>query len=153
MSCVRIVDTSVLCNLLRVPNKDQDAERAAAEFRAGLEDGDVFLLPIVVIYETGNHIAQAPSGSKRRIVAEGFVQLVRNAFEGTFPFVPTPLQNPEDMVEWLDGFPDRAMAGMGFGDLAITKVWEQQCELNHGRRVTIWSYDKHLQGYDQPPRI
>jgi hypothetical protein len=153
MSRIRIVDTTVLCNLLRVPNKDQDAERAAKEFRAGLADGDVFLLPVAVIYETGNHVAQAPGGGKRRVVAEEFVRLVRNAFEGVLPFVPTPLQNPEEMVEWLDEFPNRAMAGMGFGDLAITKVWEQQCELNRGRRVMIWSYDKHLQGYDRRPRI
>jgi len=113
----------------------------------------VFLLPVAVIYETGNHIAHVPDGGKRRVVAEGFVELVRRAFEGELPFTPTPLQNPEAMVEWLDEFPDRAMTGMGFGDLSITKVWEQQCGLNRGRRVAIWSYDKHLQGYDQPPRI
>ena len=153
MSCVRIVDTSVLCNLLRVPNMDQDAERAAAEFRRAQEDRDVFLLPVAVIYETGNHVAHIASGGKRRVVAEGFVQLVRSAFEGDFPFVPTPLQNPEEMVEWLDEFPDRAMTGTGFGDLAITKVWDEQRELNRSRRVMIWSYDRHLQGYDEPPRI
>lgn len=42
---------------------------------------------------------------------------------------------------------------MGFGDLAITKVWDEQRALNQARRVLIWSYDKHLQGYDQAPRI
>jgi hypothetical protein len=61
LSCIRIVDTSVLCNLLRVPHKDQDAEIAAEEFREAQEDKDVFLLPIAVIYETGNHIAQVPT--------------------------------------------------------------------------------------------
>ena len=153
MSCIRIVDTSVLCNLLRVPNKDQDAGRAAREFGEAQQARDVFLLPIPVIYETGNHIAQSPNGAKRRAVAIGFVELVRKAFEGEIPFTPTPLQNPEDMTRWLDEFPNLASAGMGFGDLAITKVWEEQSELNHGRRVLIWSYDKHLQGYDRPPRV
>lgn len=153
MSCIRIVDTSVLCNLLRVPHKDQDAEIAVEEFREAQEDKDVFLLPIAVIYETGNHIAQSPNGAKRRVVAEGFVELVRKAFEGEIPFTPTPLQHPEDMVQWLDEFPNHAATGMGFGDLSITKVWEQQCKLNQSRRVLIWSYDKHLQGYDRSPRI
>jgi hypothetical protein len=153
MSSVRIVDTSVLCNLLRVPNKDQDAERAAREFRAAQAAKDVFLLPIAVIYETGNHIAQSPDGGKRRVVAQGFVELVRKAFEGEIPFTPTPLQNPEDVINWLDEFPDRATAGMGFGDLAITKVWEEQCALNHGRRVLIWSYDRHLTGFDRDARL
>jgi hypothetical protein len=153
VSCVRIVDTSVLCNLLRVNNMDQDAERAAREFSAALANGDVFLLPVAVIYETGNHIAHVADGGKRRAVAEGFVDLVRKAFEGDIPFVPTPLHYPEDMVEWLDEFPDRATRGMGFGDLSITKVWHEQRALNQARRVMIWSYDKHLQGYDQAPRI
>lgn len=153
MSCVRIVDTSVLCNLLRVPNKDQDAERATREFREAQDANDVFLLPVAVIYETGNHIAQSPNGAKRRVVADLFVELVRKAFEGEIPFTPTPLQNPEDMIDWLDEFPDCATAGMGFGDLAITKVWEEQCALNQARRVLIWSYDKHLTGYDRAARI
>lgn len=153
MSCVRIVDTSVLCNLLRVPNKDQDAERATREFREAQDANDVLLLPIAVIYETGNHIAQSPNGAKRRVVADLFVELVRKAFEGEIPFTPTPLQNPEDMINWLDEFPDCATAAMGFGDLAITKVWEEQCALNQARRVLIWSYDKHLAGYDRAARI
>ena len=153
MSAVRIVDTSVLCNLLRVPQMDQDAGRAAQEFLHAQAGRDVFLLPIPVIYETGNHIGQVANGAKRRAVAEGFVQLVRQAFTGEIPFTPTPLQNLEEMAEWLDEFPDRATTGMGFSDLAITKVWEEQCALNQSRRVLIWSYDKHLAGYDQPPRI
>lgn len=153
MSCVRIVDTSVLCNLLRVPHKDQDADIAVEEFGEAQRSRDVFLLPIAVIYETGNHIAQSPNGARRRIVAEGFVELVRKAFGGEIPFTPTPLQNPEDMVRWLDEFPDRAANGMGFGDLSITKVWEEQCRLNQGRRVLIWSYDRHLRGYDRLPKL
>lgn len=153
MSAVRIVDTSVLCNLLRVPNMDQDADRAAREFSRAQADGDYFLLPVAVIYETGNHIAHVANGSKRRAVAEGFAQLVRQAFLGEIPFTPTPLQNPEEMADWLDEFPDCAARGMGFGDLAITKVWDEQRARNQSRRVLIWSYDAHLSGYDQPPRI
>lgn len=153
MSCVRIVDTSVLCNLLRVPHMDQDAERAAREFSSALANGDVFLLPVAVIYETGNHIAHVADGGKRRAVAQGFVDLVRKAFGGEIPFVPTPLQDPEGMAVWLSEFPDQAARGMGFGDLAITKVWDEQRALNQARRVLIWSYDRHLQGYDQAPRV
>jgi hypothetical protein len=45
------------------------------------------------------------------------------------------------------------MTGMGFADLSITKVFEPQCALNRSRRVTIWSYDQHLAGYGQAPRV
>ena len=153
MACVRIVGTSVLCNLLRVPNMDQEGDRAETEFRAAIRDRDVLLLPIAVIYETGNHIAQTGDGRRRRNVAQAFVDLVQKAFDGEIPFTPTPLQNPDEMRGWIAQFPDGAMMGMGFGDLAIIKVFEQQCNLNESRRVMIWSYDQHLMGYDRAPRL
>lgn len=146
---IRIIDTSVLCNILRVPNKDQDGDRATAELRGAIEAGDVLLLPTGVIYETGNHIAQNGDGNTRRKVARAFVDLVRKAFSGELPFVPTPLQNPDEMLKWIAEFPASAVTGMGFGDLSIIKIFHQQCDLNHGRRVAIWSYDQHLQSYDR----
>ena len=102
---VRIVDTSVLCNILRVPNRDQEDARAEAELREALRAEDVLLLPIAVIYETGNHIAQNGDGRKRRIVASAFVDLVQKAFRGEVPFTPTPLHDADDMMEWLAQFP------------------------------------------------
>ena len=153
MACVRIVDTSVLCNLLRVPNMDQDAGRATREFREALTAGDALLLPIPVIYETGNHIAQNGDGRQRRAVARGFTELVEKAFGAELPFIPTPLQDPDDLLVWLAEFPDRAAEGIGFADLSIIKVFEQQCEWNQARRVMIWSYDRHLAGYDRAARM
>ncbi|HET7462979.1 MAG TPA: AAA family ATPase [Longimicrobium sp.] len=32
-------------------------------------------------------------------------------------------------------------------------IFHQQCDLNHGRRVVIWSYDQHLQSYDRAPLL
>jgi hypothetical protein len=153
MGCIRIVDTSVLCNLLRVPNLEQEAERAAQEFRDAIRVRDALLLPIAVIYETGNHIAQNGDGRKRRAVAGAFTQMVELAFSGKIPFTPTPLQNPDDLLAWLPEFPDRAVKGIGFADLSIIKGFEQQCERNQARRVMIWSYDQHLVGYDRAARV
>lgn len=132
---------------------DQEGTRAAAELREALRQKDVLLLPVAVIYETGNHIAQNGDGRVRREVARAFVELVQKAFSGEVPFTPTPLHNAEDMLEWVAQFPDRAREGMGFGDLSLTKIFDQQCDLNHARRVLIWSYDRHLQGFDRAPRL
>jgi hypothetical protein len=153
MGCIRIVDTSVLCNLLHVPTMDQDAGRADREFRDAVNARDALLLPIPVIYETGNHIAQNGDGRRRRTVAAAFTEMVELAFSGRIPFTPTPLQDHEDMLAWLSEFPERAVAGMGFADLSIVKVFEQQCERNQARRVMIWSYDRHLAGYDRAARV
>jgi len=150
---IRIIDTSVLCNLLRVPNRDQESARATEELREAFASGDALLLPIPVIYETGNHIAQNGDGTVRRKVARAFVELVQKAFNGTIPFTPTPLQDTDEVLGWIAEFPEHAAAGMGLGDLSIIKIFHQQCDLNHGRRVVIWSYDKHLQGFDRPPLL
>ena len=153
MRCIRIVDTTVLCNLLGVPHRNQQEARARDELARALEDGDRLLLPIAAIYETGNHIAHSGTGGERRAAALRFVDMVRQAIEGSLPFTPTPTQAHDAFVRWLDLFPDRAMEGIGLGDLSIIQVWEEQCALNMGRRVVIWSYDHHLAGYDRPPRI
>jgi predicted nucleic acid-binding protein len=150
---VRIVDTSVLCNILRVPNMDQERTRAEAELREALRGNDVLLLPVAVIYETGNHIAQNGDGRVRRAIAGAFVELVQKAFSGEVPFTPTPLHDAEDMLEWVAQFPGRASEGVGFGDLSLTRIFDRQCELNAGRRVLIWSYDRHLQGFDRAARL
>lgn len=152
-SAIRIIDTSVLCNILHVPTKNQQSARAERELREALRQKDVLLLPVAVIYETGNHIAQNGDGRVRRKIARAFVDLVQKAFSGEVPFTPTPLQNPDEMLEWVAVFPDRAGQGVGFGDLSIIRIFEHQCDLNHGRRVLIWSYDKHLQSYDRAARL
>ena len=36
------------------------------------------------------------------------------------------------------------------GDLSIIHDWRRLCEQNPQRRVTIWSLDQHLAGYDRP---
>jgi predicted nucleic acid-binding protein len=153
VSAICIVDTSVFCSILRIPNRDQHHDRAMAELTAHVGARDTLLLPLAAIYETGNHLAQNGSGQQRRSAAERFVQQVRAAFTGEAPWTPTPMPLPEDFAAWLDGFPDHAMRGIGLGDLSIIRVWERQCELHHARRVLVWSYDAHLSGYDRPPLL
>lgn len=153
MSAVCIIDTSVFCHILNVFRRDAEHARAVAELRAMVADEHTLLLPLATIYETGNHIAQNGDGRVRRRTAELFVQQVRAAFAGTAPWSPTLVPEPEDFMQWLAGFPDHAARGVGMGDLSIIQAWEQQCALNQGRRVYIWTYDEHLRGYDQRARL
>jgi predicted ATPase len=50
---------------------------------------------------------------------------------------------------WLDGFPDHAVNGISLADLSIIREFERQCELHRLRRVFVWSFDGHLNGYDR----
>lgn len=151
MSSIRIIDTSVFCNILNVPGRSQQQVQALQELNGFLKAGDSLLLPIATVLETGNHIAQCSDGRLRRQAAERFAKQVRLAIAGDIPFTPTPFPTAGDVAVWISDFPDKATQGIGFGDLSIIKVFERQCELNRSRRVLIWAYDAHLSAHDRQP--
>jgi hypothetical protein len=144
-----IVDTTVFCNVLDVPGYNQDKDEALATLRNYISERFSLLLPLATVYETGNHIAHVPDGQLRRKAAVRFVEQVRLAVDGKSPWTPTPLPGAEELASWLAEFPDRAMRGVSLADLSIIKLFQRQCSLHRARRVFIWSYDRHLQGYDR----
>lgn len=153
LRAIGIIDTSVFCNILRVPNRCQDADEIHRQLRAIISEGlTELLLPTTSILETGNHIAQNGDGRLRRAHAESFVTQVISAFEGEAPWTPTVFPNREDILSWIHEFPECAMREVSFGDLTIIKLWEAQRELyQRRRRVYIWTCDEDLKGYDTHP--
>jgi len=148
---VCLVDTSIFCNVLEVPNRCQDKDAVLDGLREKIESGWSLLLPVAAIIETGNHIAQVADGRQRRGVAERFVEQVKMALNGEAPWVVTPLPEKEAWLAWLNEFPEHAMREVGIGDLTIIKEFERQCTLYSMRRVLIWSLDGDLDGYDRIP--
>ena len=73
------------------------------------------------------------------------------ALNGEAPWALIPLPDAEQLVRWLDGFPDRAMQGVSMGDQSIIRAWEDACARHRSQRVSIWSLDQHLQGHDRTP--
>jgi hypothetical protein len=147
-----ILDTSVLCNVLDIPSKNQQCREARAALRDWIAGGADLLLPLAAIYETGRHISQLSKGSLRRKTARYFVDQVRKALAGEAPWKPCPLPVPQELGDWLDRFPDAAMRGQSLADLSLIYLWETQCQLHPARRVLIWSCDRDdLAGYDRAP--
>jgi predicted nucleic acid-binding protein len=148
-----LIDTSVFCNVIRVPNRDQHHAAVMARLKQLITDKTTLLLPMAAVVETGNHIAQNGDGRERRQAAERFVNTVTEAMGGNAPWTPTPFLELASLQAWLAEYPDRAMSGLGLGDLTMVKEWERQCALHRGRRVFIWSLDKHLRTFDRAPEI
>jgi hypothetical protein len=146
-----LIDTSILCEFLEVPNHCARAGEIAAELRLKIEHGETLLLPMSSILETGNHIGQNGDGRQRRAAAERFVELVEQAIRGATPFTPTPFFEPEQLLTWLREFPDWVGHGSGFADLTIAQEFHRQRALNPLRRVYIWSLDRHLSSFDFTP--
>jgi predicted nucleic acid-binding protein len=146
-----IIDTSVFVEILAVPGKSQAIEEIRAELEEWIESDAALLLPMAVIIETGNHIAQVSNGRKRRRAAKDFVERVQEALDGKSPFEPTPSFAVDTLREWLPSFVQRATAGIGMADASLIELWEQQRALNQARRVLIWSLDEDLSSYDTDP--
>lgn len=147
---VCILDTTVLCNLIPVPGRDQQRDGVTAQMAAHLDRGLEMVLPLAAMIETGNHIAACGDGVVRRDTAARFVTLVTQAIEGETPFIPTRFFQSRELLGWLSVFPDSAMRGIGLADLSIAKEFHHQCALHPHGRVFIWSLDRHLSSYDRP---
>lgn len=152
MKSIAIIDTSIFCNLVPVPNMDNDRQTVLQELENLIKDNTALLLPMAAILETGNHIGQNGNGSQRRIAAQKFSQMVTQAIEGEAPWTPVPFWENTDLLDWLKVFPDSAMRSVGLGDLSMSKLWEQQCILHAARRVFVWTLDAHLKKCDTGPR-
>lgn len=151
MKAVAIVDTSIFCNILNIPNMNSSRSKVVDDFKKLVEEDTSFLLPMAAVYETGNHIAQLPNGGNRRRFAEVFVQQVQQAIHGDAPWIILQVPTLEEIGMWLIEFPDSAMRNVSMGDLSIIKEWEKAKKRTPYLRVFIWSLDQDLMGYDHQP--
>lgn len=154
MSALVIVDSSVFFHIVEIPENTANSQRSEVllEFRERAKAGDIFLLPIATIIETGNLVAKRGHAQERRVVAGRYVDRVSHALAGESPFRPTRFFARNELAAWLIDFPERAMEGKGMGDVSLIAEWERQKSLNPKRRVRIWAHDRRdLAGYDTNP--
>jgi hypothetical protein len=157
MSSICPIDTSVLLNFLNVPNRNEHRKLVLKDFQTYAESGCIFLLPMATIIETGNHIAQNGDGTKRRETAIRFVDIVKATFRGEAPWRPTTFATTEEIMLWIDQFPDLAgknkapdkQEGTSFGDLSIIEEFKKSCKRFPMSEVFIWSLDSDLSSYHQ----
>ncbi|MBK1707249.1 PIN domain-containing protein [Halochromatium glycolicum] len=150
MSAICLVDTTVFLEILNVPIKAKRHQETLAQLRERIaSNSEELFLPMATVLETGNHIGQNGDGQQRRQCAERFVEQVRLALEGKSPFKPLRFLDEPDFLVWLQDFPEHASRGSGLGDLSIIQDWQRLCAQNPHRRVYIWSFDRHLIGYDR----
>lgn len=145
LPAIVLVDTSVLVELLRVPNLYGRHEQIVSEFMSRHERGETLLLPVASVFETGNHIAQNGDGRQRRAAAKRFVELVAKALRGDLPFTPTRDLRTADLSSLIEGFADDAMREVSLGDRSILQELTHQRRLHHrGRPVEVWTLDQAL---------
>ncbi len=119
-----------------------------------------FILPMATILETGNHIAQNGDGGTRRKTALRFCDAVKGAFNGEAPWRPSEFPRSEEVLTWIDSYPDYAgqnksptktTEGTSFGDLSIIKEYEKCRNRFNMSEIFIWSLDSDLMTYHYSP--
>ena len=146
---VRLIDTSVMANLLEIPHMCDDAEEIKKQWREVLQSEEVLILPLATIIETGNHIAHISDGHIRRSIAGKFGQYLRKTAEGEAPWQLYGVELDKEGLRYLaDHIEENASIEVGVGDMSIIYAYEQYKNKVPGiGRIMIWSTDRHMQGY------
>jgi hypothetical protein len=149
-----LVDTSILCELLRLPGKfnEERHKDVREQVAIGQESGDLFILPLATVIETGNHIGQIANGALRRRAAVAFSELLRAALDDRVSWLHTLAWGDDGLGELADGFvPWATDFGSGLGDYSIVRDFTNLCRQHRHARVRVWSLDQHLASYDRSP--
>lgn len=147
---VHFVDTSVLLNLLQVPNRCQRHDEIKQEYERCFNNGDSFIFPMATLVETGNHIAHIADGNQRWIIANRFADLVEQAEQLKNNMSVIPALTSAELTAVLHAFRNCAVQEVGFGDASIVEqyntYWREKQPIGE---IRIWSTDTHLCGYHQ----
>lgn len=149
---VRFIDTSIVMNLLEIPQRCQDAKKIKEEFNKVIRDNETLILPMPTIIESGNHISHISDGNIRRDRAIKFQTFLRKTALQEAPWKLYGIEfSSEDLLVLAEQFPDYAQKmEMGIGDMSIIRFYEKYKEdIPAIGRIMIWSTDKHLKNFKE----
>ena len=147
---VRFIDTSIIMNLLEIPDMCRDKEAVKEEFKKAVEEGEILILPVATIIESGNHIAHINNGNIIREKAIKFKEFLEKTAKEEAPWTlyGTELKK-DDLLALAGEFPEKALTlRMGIGDMSIIRFYENfKATVPAVGRIMIWSTDTHLKNY------
>jgi len=155
MKKVLIIDTSILCVYLGVPEKDTcgsdknkwDKQRVDELLQKEEKESTTFVLPLAAIIETGNHIAQA--SSKQYEMAQALAEIMVKAADEKTPWAAftdqSVLWEAEGLRTLAAQWPDLAVQKISIGDATIITVAEYYAKI--GFQVEILTGDNGLKAY------
>lgn len=146
---VKFIDTSVMLNLLEVPNMCSDKEIVREQWKESLDAGDFLIMPAATIIETGNHIAHINNGNIRRKIAGQFGEYLRKTASGEAPWKLYGVKDmKEELLYFADNIENFATREIGIGDMSIIYAYQQYIkEVPAIGSIMIWSTDYHFREY------
>lgn len=157
---VAILDTCLACVWLEVPRKevvgadnDQwDTERVQCEITERTREGYEIVLPIAVMIEMGNHIAQIKQDNRVEYI-ERFRSMMSAALEGTSPWILFNNQNElwkrDHLIPLIDTWETLNERGEKHSLADVSLLDIATYYRNAGYEVTILTADRLLKAYEQ----
>lgn len=155
MKKVMVVDTSILCVWLNVPEMSPcgpqddswDNERVETKIEEERQNGTLFVLPLASIIETGNHITHV-HGDIYSLV-NNFVDFIVQAADGVIPWAAFTAQNslwgPNGLKSLAQRWRNAAVSRQSLADASIVDVAEYYAQA--GYDVEILTADTGLRAY------
>lgn len=154
-----IIDTSYLLEFLELPARSTPNSAREIKLRLGraIQSGDRLYVPVPVLFELANFIAQVPHEERRKALARWFAKTVKSSVEEGNPFVLVPVGGRDIMLDLAELLSlcetfARSFAHRQVG-LTDTSIIEQAKRLKKnyagtGCLVHIWTRDKALKRHE-----
>ncbi len=148
---VRFIDTSIMLNLLEVPDRCDDKELVKQEWKEVLQRKETLIMPIATIIETGNHIAHISDGTVRRTVTMKFAEFLKKTADSKAPWTLYGNGLEKEEIKYIaEHLIKFTQIKMGIGDMTIIYAYEKFLKEEPAiGTIMIWSTDKHLSSYRQ----
>ena len=156
-----IIDTSIMCCWLNVCNKETcgpendkwDKARVDDFINSMIKEGASLVLPLPVIIETGNHIAQA--SSMRYECAVEFIEVIKKAVDEKSPWAAFSRQSYlwegekiKDLIaSWPELVKPNKKGNLSMGDIMIKAVADFYSSFDS--EVKILTGDQGLKTYEK----
>ena len=147
---VQFVDTSILVEILNVPEMNSNRTEIRAALTDKLASGVRLILPTAAVIETGNHVHHIKDGGLRRRCAEAFADILRltasgealwTLFESTWDglFLTTVRSGAGTATSLVQHF---AAQSLSCGDLTVVAERDvYRSRVAKGTEVGIWTLD------------
>jgi hypothetical protein len=153
---ILVIDTSILCCWLQIPGKETagsepdiwNFEKANTLLTTEIAANSTLVLPVAVLIETGNHIAN--SNGNRFELANKLVEYLSDAANENSPWVAFTEQSifwgKDSILELAQTWPELAKTGLSIADTTIKNIAEYYSKM--GCNVKILTGDKGLKSYE-----
>ena len=154
MNTLAVVDTSYLCEWMRVPDytNNEDADEIDKRFASAAGKGWSFYLPLPCLFELADHITDCGHSKQRRELAVKLRDQLVASLNGSGPWILWPAPRPEeDLTDVFDHWvKNNVVQKVGITDTATAKTAHHLKEKYHslGYKVHIWTKDSRLKALE-----